>query len=251
MGKRLAVLVCAVLAFSAIPAHAATVKTALIYGDSLVWESASPTAKAFGRGWQSYNASYPSTAPCDWLVGLDDALTTYRPQVVTMATAGNTGFTCMAGISPATPEYFARYRADLDAFFSKVTESGAQMVFVEDPPMLDPQWNADIAQIITIAVDLADNYHGVTIYKNARAQLSYRGQYVSHKKCLKAETADMGCRDGSIAVRTVTGDPAQIGVHLCPDGLTFPDGCDMYSSGELRFGRAIAGATKHPDPVLP
>ena len=60
------------------------------------------------------------------------------------------------------------------------------------------------------------------------------------KACFASESAAMGCSNGQIAIRTVTG--IQTGIHFCPDGLQngYPYSCDMYSSGEYRFGRAIA-----------
>lgn len=50
----------------------------------------------------------------------------------------------------------------------------------------------------------------------------------------------------------VTG--TQTGIHLCPDGLQagYPYACDMYSSGELRYGKALANAMSNPPrPVVP
>ena len=153
--------------------------------------------------------------------------------------------------------YDARYRADLDAIFSAVTSAGAKMVFVNDPPfqtvgVLHPERDAAVAQVIAIAADLAGDYHGVSIVTSARSQLSKSGKYIAYKSCLGVETAAMGCDDGQIAIRTVSGDPLQVGLHLCPDSLDFPNPCDMYSSGEFRFGKVMAGAAVHPPkPVLP
>ena len=118
--------------------------------------------------------------------------------------------------------YFAQYRSDLNSIFSDVTATGAKMVFVEDPPFLDPTRDAAVAQIITIATQLAGNYHGVSIVTSARSGLSKSGKYAAYKSCLKTETAAMGCSAGKIAIRTVSGDPNQIGLHLCPGGIPKP-----------------------------
>lgn len=243
------VLVALLVAGFAPNAHAAvTQRTALIYGDSLIWESYKPIANAITAkpGWSVVNHSKPGTAPCDWLTRLDADLATYHPATVTLATAGNTGLTACMTAPMGSPEYYDGYRADLDTFFAKVTTAGAKMVFVADPPFVNPDRDAAQIQIITIATELAANYHGVSIAKTARTQLSKGGKYVAYKPCLKTETADQGCSDGKIAIRTISG--VQAGLHLCPPGLPpdFPWFCEVYSSGELRFGTAVGKVAVHP-----
>jgi hypothetical protein len=133
-----------------------------------------------------------------------------------------------------------------------VSATGAKMVFVDDPPFAWAPRDAAVGQIIEIATELAGEYHGVSIVKTARNALSKSGKYTAYKPCLTIETAAMGCSNGLIAVRTTSG--IQTGLHLCPPGLpaTFPWYCPVYSSGEYRFGRAIAAAAAHPPkPIAP
>lgn len=252
-------LVCCALVAALAPAAHATVKpTALIYGDSLVWESQT----VFLHQAALHHATVvfhggPGTEPCDWLQTLDDDLATYKPAVVVIATAGNSFFSCMN--DPATGEpypmgsdgYYARYRADIDSFFAKVTAFGGKMVFAEDPPMAGVVRDTAVSQIIAMATELAGQYRGVSLAKNTRSTLAVKKKFASYKTCLKSETAAEGCENGLIAIRTVSGDPSQIGLHLCPEGIDFPDGCATYSSGELRFGKALYGVSQHPPkPVL-
>lgn len=254
MGKLWALLAGVLVVGCAIPAGASTPKTALIYGDSLVWESRWKTLQTINAssGWTDVDRSVVGTAPCDWLAELPSDLATYKPTTVTLATAGNTGSTSCMTAPTGSPEYFAQYRSDLDSIFLQVTATDARMVFVEDPPFMDPTRDAAVAQIISIAVDLAGRYHGVSIVTSARSGLSKRGKYVAYKPCLSTETASMGCNAGQIAIRTESGDPNQIGLHLCPGGIPKPLApCQTYSSGEWRFGKVLGSVAKHPPaPVL-
>lgn len=235
---------------------------ALVYGDSLVWESSWEISTMLtAKHVTDVNESESSTAPCDWLARLPGDLATYKPTTVTLATAGNSSAIvskCMDDPTTGAPwpigsaGYFAQYTSDLNAIFSAVTATGAKMVFVDDPPFagLATDRNPVMVELIAIATQLAANYHGVSIVSTARTQLSKRGAYVAYKPCLRTETAAMGCVAGQIPIRTVAGDPVQIGLHLCPPSLTFPFPCSVYSSGEYRFGKVIADvAARPPKPV--
>lgn len=258
MGRLWALVVVVVVCCAAVPAGATTPpKVALIYGDSLVWESQSVILSATHS--RHVNATYlggPGQAPCDWLATLDADLAAFKPAVVALSTAGNSMFACMTDANGVpwvmgSDGFYARYRADLDSFFAKVTASGARMVFVADPPMADPVRNAAVSGVIAIAAQLAGQYHGVSIATKVRTALSVKGLYVAQMKCARNETAAMGCANGLIAVRTITGAADQIGLHLCPEALSFPAPCVSYSSGEKRFGTALATATTNPPaPVL-
>lgn len=232
-------------------AHAATPKMALIYGDSLVWES-TPDIN-LGAGWTRAMHAIFGRAPCDWLNALPADLSTYHPNVVTIATAGNTqGNGSCETAAAGSAQYFADYQTDLEALVSQITATGAQLVFVEDPPFADPTRNSDVAQIDAMEVALSQKYAHVTVSSTIRKQMSTRaGAYEDHARCLSVETAAEGCVAGRIPIRTLPGFVGA-GLHLCPDGVgpVLP-ACDQYSSGEVRFGKAIAAATKHPHPVLP
>jgi hypothetical protein len=201
---------------------------------------------------------FPGLAVCDWLPKLKSDLNTYHPAVVLMAFAGDSATQCMMDrhgkpLVPGSSAYLARYRADINAFFEKVTATGAEVVFVEYPPLRDPGSNAALTEIIAIAKTLAGHYQGVSIATTVRSQLSQSGRYIGYAPCLHTESVQMGCTHGHIAIRTNVSGPGS-GIHLCPvvPPNVFPWRCPIYSSGEYRFGTAIAAtAMDPPRPIVP
>ena len=239
-------------------ASAATVvpKSALIYGDSLTWESTWEINNVFApkKGWTVNVHSFPATAPCDWLGWLPTDLATYHPTVVSFTSAGNPSSNCMTGdaLTIGTDAYYAKYTQDINDMFAQVTATGAKFVYIAGPPFGDPVRDAAVIKINAIAKQLAANYHGVSYSNAARVALSKNNKYTDYLPCLRTETAAQGCSNGLIAIRTLTG--LQAGLHLCPQGLPsdFPWFCTTYSSGEFRYGRAIANTTATPPkPILP
>ena len=243
-------------------ASAVTPKTALIYGDSLTWESSPDAKKLFDAksGWTAYFHPFPATAPCQWNNWLPQDLATYSPSVVSITTAGNaysSAFPCMVDpngnpLTIGSDAYYAKYTADLNTFFATVTATGAKVVFFKAPPMLDATRNAAVIKIANIATQLAANYHGVSIAGNIRNALAKNGKYTAYKPCLTTESTQPDCVNGVIPIRTIVG--SQTGLHLCPGGLptVYPYFCPTYSSGEYRFAKALVNTTVNPPaPILP
>ncbi len=233
---------------------------ALVYGDSLTWES-TPSLNlqvaAQQPAWSMQVHSLPTTAPCVWREWLTQDLDTYRPRIVALTSAGN-GYSplaeCMvdatgAPIAIGTPEFLAKTREDLTAIFAAVSSRGIPMVFNISPPMLDPARNAAVAQTGVIATELAAQYPGVSISPYVRDALSVNGAYAESMPCLATETLELGCVNGTIPVRTTIG--IQRGLHLCPIGLPdFPWFCTVYSSGETRFADAVLRSVLLPPPPI-
>jgi hypothetical protein len=239
-----------------VSAHAATVtKTALLYGDSLSFESTWAIRPA--AGWTDIPIEYPGTAPCDWTSELVRDLATDHPSVVGVEFAGNVTRPCMLDadgnqLVQGSDAFYAKYRADLTTFAAAVTETGARFVFIVPPPMLNATWNSAIIGLEGVERDIAAAYPGVSVTVGPRNAVSANGTYEATKPCLGTETAAMGCTDGRIEIRTDVG--SQTGVHFCPTGLDsgYPYRCDEYSSGEKRFGSAISGAlARPPAPIRP
>ena len=243
-------------------ATATTPKTALIYGDSLTWESMSHITQQFAKksGWTRYVHAFPSTPPCLWNTWLAADLAQYNPSVVALTTAANTynaSYPCMVDsngnpLVMGTPEYYAKYESDLNTFFATVTATGAKVVYVKAPPMLDPVRNAAIIEIANRATQAAGNYHGVSISNVVRAALAKNGKYTATKPCLAIEASLPDCVNNTITIRTITGP--QTGLHLCPGGLpdVYPFFCKTYSSGEYRFGKNLVNTIVNPPPpILP
>jgi hypothetical protein len=264
MLRRVRALACAVAlgaaatSMTAPAADAVQPRTALVLGDSIIFESRFAIADqlALKGGWTLASHSYPSTAPCDWIAWLAQDLERYQPSIVVIETVGNFSRPCMAvnGVAPArgSAELRARIAADLETLVAMATATGAKVLIVRGPPMLDATWNSDVTAIGAISVEIARRYPGVSVTGAPRSAVSASGRYVATKPCLATETPAMGCdpATGRIAVRTVTGP--QKGVHLCPIGLAdgFPYACTVYSSGEARFGKAVANAIVKPPAPL-
>lgn len=243
------------------PAQALIAKKALVYGDSITWESRYATSDQFKlkKGWTYVNKSYPGTAPCDWLVNLQQDLATHQPSIVAIETEGNNTRPCMLDANSNTlpkdsQAYFDKYTADLSNFFSQVTATGAKLLFVKGIPMKDTTWNNAVTKLNTIGTNLAGQYRGVSVTASPRNAVSAGGKYIDFKTCLAAEVSAGYCgANGKIAIRTQTG--SQTGIHLCVSGLNagYPYNCpDVYSSGEYRFGKTLTNViVSPPKPVLP
>jgi hypothetical protein len=265
----LAVFTTAVLSMASLHLAGATVtpRSALIYGDSLTFESRSWVTQQFATkpGWVQHQHEFPGFALCDFQAWLPADLAAYHPSVVAVETAGNYTRPCMTDANgnqlvPDTDAFYAKYRADIHAFFKTATDSGATVVWMTAPPMLDAAWNARIIQLTTIAKQVAASYPGVSVSTTPRNAVSNAGTYTATKPCGRTETAAQGCGlpgAGLIWIRTVTG--TQTGVHFCPAGLdaVYPHLClptngTTYSSGEYRWGGGVASTVvKPPAAVLP
>ena len=243
---------------AAATAGATTPNTALVYGDSLTFESRYAIASeiALHPGWSVATHAFPGTAPCDWIPWLATDLAAYQPSIFAIETAGNHARPCMvdafgAPLVPGSAEYYAKISTDLSIIFQTVTATGARVVFIKAPPMLDPEWNIRINKISSNTVKLAKTMSAVSVSSKPRTAVSTLGKFAAYKPCLTNETATMGCANGEIAIRTLTG--IQTGIHFCPIGLSspYPYACDVYSSGEYRFGKAIAQVlVKPPAPFV-
>jgi hypothetical protein len=189
-------------------------------------------------------------APCDFLKTLSSAGMQRELQstsVVVIETAGNSATTCMLEpgsnrkhIVIGSPEWEAKYRADLDSIFDLSNTYSVRMVLLKPPPM-DPNQPAAAARndlIDTVfpqlRADITDRYPFVSISGTARAAVG-NNHYTTTMPCLPDETAAMGCNNGQITVR------APDGVSFCPDGLlNQKQPCDLpYNPGGRRFGDAI------------
>jgi hypothetical protein len=237
---------------------ATTSHTALLYGDSLSWESTVNNAHcprdsrchtetvqefmAAHRNWRLVVRAFPGTAPCDWLKSLPGELGTYKPDVVILQTEGDDATACMDAPGTHSPYpiasagVYAKYRSDLDTFFAEVTATGAKMIGV--PPIMttDQKFNQQVTAIDRIMIREAAKIPESATTSRPGNAVTDNGRFTFKKQCLASETAAKGCTNGLIPVREPTG------LHFCPVGLTFPAGCPVYSSGAYRFGKNILDA---------
>jgi len=183
--------------------------------------------------------------------------------VVAVESAGNYTRPCMLDangnqLDPTSDAFFAKYRADMHTFFKTVTDTGATVLWVDAPPMLNTEWDSRILKSEAVAKEVAASYPGVSVSTVPRNQVSNAGKYTATKPCLRTETVAQGCGlpgPGLIWIRTVVG--TQTGIHFCPGGLeaAIPYPCaptngTTYASGEYRWGTAVADTTVKPPPAI-
>jgi hypothetical protein len=231
----------------------------MLYGDSLLYEAREAMRSGFtaDRSVSPIVRAIPATAPCDWLAALRSDVSRFHPSVVVLEAAGNSATPCMQ--DPTTgkhyldgsPRFYAKYRSDLDAFFATVSATGATTVFVAPPPAgarLERHNRAEVG-LVTIARSEAHKYPKVVISDVASfAVSSANGSFTPTKRCLAGETSADGCDHGVIRVR------GPDGLHFCPVGYAslaaMMRGCPVYSSGAVRFGRAVVAAALHSNTTV-
>ena len=155
---------------------------ALVYGDSLTWESTAYIS-SYGKptNLRFVEHDLVGSSPCVWARWLPADLAQYRPAIITIESAAN-GYqahfdSCVTDSrGDPTPDgsaaFFAVYTASLRSMFSAAADAGVKIVFYEGPPMLNPTRNADVNRITQIARSLAAHYPGVTIASGPRLAVS-------------------------------------------------------------------------------
>ncbi len=218
--------------------HVTSTRVALLLGDSLTSE----TARVFEPppGWQLAFIARPGMAPCDWLADAPPnfySAMAVHPAVVIIETAGNDSTGCMRvhGSFPAvgTPAYLSRYEAALATIFAMSRRDGARVILLAPPPLLEPHLGTALAEV----VDWASQVEHVTTSFGPRRSVSLNDGFALELRCLPGETAQQGCVDGEIPVRTLDD---YYHLHFCPHvrDFTFFFTCAVYSSGETRWARA-------------
>lgn len=226
-----------------------TPKTALIYGDSLTLEAKPVIVAKFApkTSWRVRVQAIPGVALCEYTASLTADLAQYHPAVVTVETHGG-DLDPISGCYPDgmvrdSPEYYEYYRGQLAAIFTVVRATGAKMVFFATPPDKSAASQLEQTTLTAIAYEEAAKVPGTSIAYGGRNALGGKTWRAS-LKCLVAEVGLLDCVGGRIPVR------APDTVHFCPAGypdfFSFFAGCTLYSSGALRYGKALAAATVVP-----
>lgn len=234
-----------------------TPATALVYGDSIMFESYWTLYGKFNakKGWTAYMHAYPGFALCDWQDELEQELALYHPQIVSIETQGNTYTNCMRDSNGNLPAYGSqawkdKYRADFNKFFATATAAGSKVLYFKALPRGDG--NPAYKALDSIAQQEAGKFHGVSISAKARNSVTKTGKFTWTKKCYAFETAAMGCNAATNQITVRNPD----GIHLCPVAYptneSFLAGCSVYSGGAYRFGKTMFAATiSPPAPILP
>jgi hypothetical protein len=213
-----------------------------VVGDSLAWE-ALPTIDSTVRaqpGVQLSGLVWGGFAPCDMI---DEAirLRDEQPRTVAVTFSGNSITPCMNrdGEPLVGDQVVDAYRADLTTLRALVPS--ARFVLIGQPTM---PASPTSERLNTMYRELADSMNNAEFIDAGAVIESPDGSWTDRLPCLPEETADVGCVDGTIEVR------APDRSHLCSGGGPAVVGvtatCEHYSSGAVRFGRAIATSLLSP-----
>ena len=120
------------------PASAAIKKSALIYGDSLMYEARPTVDQLFSTksAWTALVRAWPGIPLCYWNDNwIDSDLVTYKPNIVSIETHGGVAGPCMESAGggqmvQGSQEFYDKYRADMNSFFSKITSTCPKIDFL-------------------------------------------------------------------------------------------------------------------------
>jgi hypothetical protein len=198
-----------------------------VFGDSVTWESEIFIAYALQNRAQVNFYVYPGTSLCMWFDQMKQAAAA-KPSMVLMTFASWPGRSCDHTSDP--------YREITDDAGTAATIfKGIPIVFAADP--IASTSTPALQQKLNQAYQAAVRTHKNARFNNPGATVTDKGAFTTYLPCLPDETASYGCINsygGVIKVR------APDGVHLCPVIPPTPGHCPMYSSGERRFGTALA-----------
>ena len=219
----------------------------VLYGDSLAWEARDQFTAAFAGlpDVQVTTRTFGGTAPCDWLEHMRDDAASLRPGAVVVEFSGNALTPCMRDLAgqPLTGDaYLARYRADTETVLDIFEPYGTRVYFAGSP-MPDPARvpGARGNELNAMYTAEASSHPTGVEYVDAGAAVLDHGAWTNTLPCV----ADEPCTGGTDA----TGQPVNVvrapdSAHFCPvnkaarAGVT--DACPVWSSGAMRFGRAMA-----------
>jgi len=220
----------------------------VLYGDSLAWEARDQFTAAFAvlPDVQVTTRTFGGTATCDWLERMRQDAASLRPGAVVVEFSGNALTECMedlAGRPLSGDAYLARYRDDTETVLDIFEPYGTRVYFAGSP-MPDPArvTGARGNELNALYAAEATSHPTGVEYVDAGAAVLERGGWTNTLPCV----ADEPCTGGTDS----TGRPVNVvrapdSTHFCPvnkearAGVT--DACPVWSSGAMRFGRAMAG----------
>jgi hypothetical protein len=207
-----------------------------VFGDSVTWESEIFIAYSLINRAQVNFHVYGGTSICMWFDQMKQVAAT-KPNMVFVTFASWPGRSCDHTTDP--------YReVQDDAGTAANIFSGIPVVFAADPIA---RWSTPAQQQqLNGAYQAAVRTHKNASFNNPGATVTNKGAFSTYLPCLPDETQAMGCvpaYGGVIKVR------APDGAHLCPVIPPVPGHCPMYSSGERRFGTALAAPAVRAFPL--
>jgi hypothetical protein len=201
-----------------------------VYGDSLVLQAWGYLEELTHRnGVALHGGAYGGLALCDWVARIESDLRSTHVDRVVLAFAGNNITPCTGAEGrrhPPVDQLVATYTRDLMTVLDIARAEGvAQVVAVGPPFMEDPDWDDRARRLREAYRTVAGEAREMT-YVDASRRLGPTG-YSAQMPCLAFETPALGCRGGSVRVRSTDG------VHLAEPGS------GGYSAGAWRFAIAL------------
>lgn len=214
--------------------NSTTSPTAVAYGDSVAHESIGAISAAVGGRVNVVYHMAGGTGICDWFTQMQrDAAT--HPALAVLEFGGDFPRAC-----DHTATRSDEFRDDAIIAARAFQAAGTQVVLINgpqgSPSGMAPNYGD--SSIDAAYQQAAASVSGTTVDTAPAAAVAPGHRFTQFLPCLAGETAAMGCipaYGGVIKVRAVDG------VHLCPSGYPGDYGtCPTYSSGEVRYGRAVA-----------
>jgi len=208
-----------------------------LYGDSLGMEAGMDfTYLARAAGASALVRTYGGLAPCDFFASMASDAASWQPTDVVLEFSGDNFTPCMDGDPIGSPQYYAKYRADIQQVIDILRPYGTRVFLSGIPYNAWSGANPNIATLNQLYASVAGANSGVT-YVDAGQAVMANGAYTQTLPCLAGEPCTGP--SGTNVVR------APDGVHFCPTGNTTAEGyfevCDVYSSGAFRYAAAMLG----------
>ncbi len=162
----------------------------------------------------------------------------WQPTAAVLQFTGNTFTRCMAGLRRGSPEFFAKYRQDLQTAVSVFRSVGTRVYLIGAPLDETPAESQIVIPLNQVFASVAASNSGVT-YVDAGQAVMAGGAFTLTLPCLPNEPCEGPAGTSTNVVRSPDG------VHFCPTGHATQVGvyavCNVYSSGAFRFAMAMLG----------
>ena len=206
-----------------------------LYADSLGMEAGQDfSSLAQAAGGSAFVRAFPGTALCDWLPNMPQDDAAFHPTAVVIEFSGDDYTPCMAGDPIGSPQYYAKYRSDLQAAIDLLRADGAEVFLVGLPYDESASLNVNLASLNQLYASVAAANTGVDYVDAGQAVMAY-GAFAWTLPCLSGEPCTGP--SGTNVVR------APDGVHFCPSAnvtvVNYFAECSVYSSGAFRFAAAM------------
>ena len=211
-----------------------------LYGDSIAWESRKPFLGMLSQaGVQVTLHTFPASAICDWFPLMRSDATRQTVDAVVLVFTGAWYTPCVR--DPATNQPLGgttllnKSLADARTAITINTQAGIH-VFLGLEPVPRRPMRSDPYALRAGLESLAATTPGVTLIPANLAVEGPAGEYLRTMPCASFEPCD-GWDAAGQRVVVIRGPD---GIHFCPVPHTGWD-CQVWSSGAVRYGTALAG----------